>query len=61
MLSWSQPFIIDADASNVGIGAVPSQVDKEDTEHVIAYGSRMLSKQDRNYCVTHKQLLAAVT
>ena len=59
MLSWSQSFIIDTDISDVGIGAVPSQVDQEGTEHVITYGSRVLSK-DRNYCVTCKQLLAAV-
>ena len=61
MPNWSQPFIIDTDASDVGIGAVLSQVDQESTEHVITYGSHVLSKAEHNYCVTHKELLAVVT
>ena len=61
MPNWSQPFIIDTDASDVGIGAVLSQVDQEGTEHVIAHGSRVLSKAERNYCVTRKEFLAVVT
>ena len=61
MPDWSQPFIIDMDASDVGIGAVLSQVDQEGIEHVIAYGSHVLSKAERNYCVTRKELLAVVT
>ena len=61
MPNWSQTFIIDIDASDFGIGAVLSQVDHEGTEHVIAYGSRVLSKAESNYCVTCKELLAVVT
>ena len=52
-------FIIDTDASGFAIGAVLSQV-QEDGEHVLAYGSRALTKQERNYCVTRKKLLAIV-
>lgn len=44
-----------------GIGAVLSQYDKQGNEHVIAYGSRLLSKAERNYCVTRKELLAVIT
>ena len=61
MPNWSQPFIIDTDASVVGIGAVLSQVDEEGIEYVIAYGSRVLPKAERNYCVTRKELLSVVT
>ena len=52
-------FILDTDASNMGIGAVLSQI-QEGTEKVIAYFSRTLTKAERRYCVTRKELLALV-
>lgn len=52
-------FILDTDASNIGIGAVLSQVQGE-KEMVIAYYSRVLTKAERNYCVTRRELLAIV-
>ena len=52
-------FILDCDASNASIGAVLSQK-HDDGEHVIAYGSRCLSRQERQYCVTRRELLAVV-
>ncbi len=45
----------------MGKGAVLSQMDPEGDEHVIAYGSRLLSKAERRYCVTRRELLAVVT
>ena len=60
MPNWSQPFIIDTDASDVGIGAVLSQLDKDGNEHVVAYASRILSKPEYHYCVTRKELLSVV-
>ena len=56
----SRPFILDTDASDSGIGAVLSQVQDDGTERVIAYASRTLSKAERRYCVTRRELLAAV-
>lgn len=52
-------FILDTDASNIGIGAVLSQV-QDGEERVIEYFSKILSKPERNYCVTRKELLAIV-
>ena len=52
-------FILDTDASNFAIGAVLSQ-QQEGNERVIGYFSRCLSKPERKYCVTRKELLAVV-
>ena len=51
--------MFDTDASNVGIGAVLSQV-HQGHERVIAYYSRALSKTECNYCTTRRGLLGIV-
>ena len=53
------PFILDTDASNHGIGAILSQI-QDGVERPIVYCSRTLSKSERNYCTTRKELLAIV-
>lgn len=55
----SQPFLLDTDASNVGVGAVLSQRGEAE-ERVVAYYSCSLSRAERNYCVTRRELLAVV-
>ena len=59
--NYRKPFILDTDASDTGIGAVLSQIDDNSREQVIAYASRTLSKPERRYCVTRKELLSVVT
>ena len=57
---FNQQFILDTDASNAAIGAVLSQIGDDGQEHVIAYGSRLLTKSERQYSVTRRELLAVV-
>lgn len=62
ILAYPDPkegFILDTDASGFGVGAVLSQV-QEGRERVIAYGSKALTKEERRYCVTRRELLAVV-
>jgi hypothetical protein len=53
------PYTLDVDASGFGIGAVLSQC-QQGEERVICYASRSLSKAERNYCCTRRELLAVV-
>lgn len=52
-------LLLDTDASNVGVGAVLSQV-HDGEEIFIAYYSHALSRPERNYCTTRRELLAIV-
>ncbi|CAK1580245.1 unnamed protein product [Parnassius mnemosyne] len=52
-------FIVDTDVSDIGLGSVLSQRNG-DQEIVISYFSKSLSKPERNYCVTRRELLAGV-
>ena len=52
-------FILDTDASFGAVGALLSQR-QEGEEKVILYYSKSLSRSERNYCVTRKELLAIV-
>ena len=53
-------FILDADASQVCIGAELSQ-QQDGQEKVVCYASRVLTPVQRRYCTTRKELLAVVT
>ena len=58
---YTRPFILDTDASETGVGAVLSQLCEDGSECVVAYASRVLTRPERRYCVTRKELLAVVT
>src|SRR5208282_1278005 len=52
-------FTLDTDASDVAIGGVLSQ-NQGENERVVAYASRKLSRAERNYSVTRRELLAII-
>lgn len=57
---FSLPFILQTDASDVGIGSVLSQVDDNGEEHPIAFASRKLLPRERRYAAIEKECLAVV-
>ena len=56
---FSLEFVLYTYTSGDGIGAVLSQV-VEGKERVVAYASRILSRTERKYCATRRELLAVV-
>ena len=58
---FSKPFFIATDASNVGIGAVIYQYDNEhNSKKYISFQARALTKSERNYSATKRELLGIV-
>ena len=56
----NKQFILQTDASDLGLGAVLSQKDHLGKEHVIAYASRSFPERKKNYSVTEKEALAII-
>ena len=54
------PFIVDTDASATAIGGVLSQRQPDGTERPIAYASQALTKSQRNYEATKREMYALV-
>lgn len=56
---YTKPFVVQTDASGYGIAAVLTQPNP-DGDKVIAYLSRSLTKQERNFSVTQRECLAVL-
>ena len=57
---FDRDFVLETDASILGLGAILSQVQDDDRLHPLAYASRSLSKSEKNYPVTELETLAVV-
>ena len=56
----SEEFVIETDASTVGLGAVLAQKQPDGTVHPIAYASRSLQPAERNYGISELETLGLV-
>ncbi len=55
----SRQFVVEVDASEVGVGAILSQCSSSDDKmHPCAYFSHRLSPAERNYDIGNRELLA---
>jgi len=59
MPDFARPFIVQADASDVGIGVVLLQ-ESEDRVFPVMYASKKLLPQEGNYFVIERECLAIV-
>ena len=55
---YSRPFKLHTDASGLGVGAILYQTQEDNTDRVIAYASRTLSKSEKNYLAYKPEFLA---
>ena len=53
-------FILETDASGIGLGAVLSQKQDDGHLHPIAYASRSLNPHEKNYCISELETLGLV-
>lgn len=58
--NFDKPFIIQCDASKLGIGGVLAQEDTEGVERPIAFYSYKLNQAQKNYSITELECLAAL-
>ena len=53
-----KPFLLETDASGIGLGAVLQQVQEDGKLHPVAYASRALKKGEKNYHSSKLEFLA---
>ena len=57
---FTQPFLLQTDWRQTGVGAILSQYDTEHRERVVAYASRACTSAERAYAPVHGECLALV-
>ena len=58
--SFDREFVLETDASTMGLGAVLAQVQDDGRIHPVAYASRAVSQPEANYGITELETLAVV-
>ncbi|GFX46385.1 retrovirus-related Pol polyprotein from transposon 297 [Trichonephila clavipes] len=58
--NFEREFIVQTDASNVGMGAVLTQLNEQGEEHPILYLSKKFSEVEKRYCTTEKECASIV-
>ena len=58
--SFDEDFVLETDATVMGLGAVLAQLHSDGFAHPIAYASRALSPSQRDYGITNLETLAVV-
>jgi hypothetical protein len=56
---FTKPFVVQCDASDVGIGGVLTQ-EIQGEEKIVCFASRTLNRAERNYSVTERECLAVI-
>ena len=59
-LRLDEPFVLQTDASDLGLGAVLTQSDNSGLDRVVSYASRALTNREKGFSTTEKEALAIV-
>ena len=57
---FTQDFVLETDASGMGLGVILAQVHEDGTSYPIAYASRTLQQHERKYVATELEALGTV-
>lgn len=58
--NYTKPFVLQCDASKLGVGAVLTQLNEDNQEMPVAYFSKKLNKAQSSYSVTELECLAVI-
>ena len=58
--TFDREFLPQTDASDIGFGAIWSQLDDNGVERPIVYAFKILSGRERKYCTTEKEAFAVI-